>query len=226
MVFRKRKFPYKKKGKKYVAKKRPTSKMTIARAPVDATRAIALLYTDNVNLANSAVYNAATSHVLSANSIFDPDVTGVGHQPMYRDQMFEYYNHAYCFASKLVVEFSLRSTAVTDRRVAVYRRANTTTVTDMNALGTQPSAVIGNMSSRAVAPVKLSIGWSGKKTFNHKIVGHKDHQQDAGTGPAEQTYFHIACAPYESIADAIPTLVSIKIEYYVMFSEPVYRSGS
>lgn len=224
MVFRKRKFAYKK--KKYVAKKRPTRKMTIARSPVDAKRAMALVYTDNVNLANSAIYNSATTHVISANSIHDPDVTNVGHQPMYKDQMFQYYNHAYCYASRMTVEFSLRATSVTDRRIAVYRRLNATTVTDMNALTSQPSSVAGNMSSRAVVPVKLHIGFSGRKTFNHKIIGHKDHQQSEGVQPAEQTYYHISVAPYESIADAIPTLCSIKIEYYCIFSEPKYQAGS
>lgn len=34
-----------------------------------------------------------TYHLFRANGIFDPDVTGTGHQPLYRDQVADLYTN-------------------------------------------------------------------------------------------------------------------------------------
>lgn len=55
-----------------------------------ATKTVALRYVENFTLDASA--SSSDSYVFSANSIFDPNVTGAGHQPMFRDNYAALYN--------------------------------------------------------------------------------------------------------------------------------------
>lgn len=82
-----------------VAKKRKTSKHGRKRATVRAIRQPGLIVPDKLvttmTYASQVQYTpgvAAEDRAFNLNSIFDPDLSGVGHQPMGRDQLANFYN--------------------------------------------------------------------------------------------------------------------------------------
>ena len=61
------------------------------RSPVPLKMAATLLYSDQITLNPAA--GTVSKHVFSANGLFDPNITGVGHQPRGFDQYMALYNH-------------------------------------------------------------------------------------------------------------------------------------
>lgn len=54
---------------------------------------------------------ARALNAFAANGIYDPDITGVGHQPMYRDTYASIYNHYKVLGSKITVTWLPRTGA-------------------------------------------------------------------------------------------------------------------
>lgn len=53
----------------------------------------------------TAASGARSLNVFAANGIFDPDITGIGHQPLYRDQYAAIYDQYVVIGSKITVHF-------------------------------------------------------------------------------------------------------------------------
>jgi len=63
-----------------------------------------LRYCDTFNLASTA--GSVVAQLFAANGIFDPDISGIGHQPMYRDNFASIYDQYVVLGSKIKVTFS------------------------------------------------------------------------------------------------------------------------
>lgn len=61
-----------------------------------------LVYVDKFS--RNAGSAAAVSYYFSANSLFDPDRTGIGHQPMGFDQLMDLYDHFTVIGAKLTLK--------------------------------------------------------------------------------------------------------------------------
>jgi len=62
-----------------------------------------------LNLSSGALNYAL--QVFRGNSIFDPDLTGVGHQPLGHDQWANFYEYYRVLGSSIVVDFATQDTA-------------------------------------------------------------------------------------------------------------------
>ncbi len=78
--------------------------MTIRRSPMALKFKATLLYTDEINL-DPGVAGVAAYHSFRANDCFDPDETGVGHQPRGFDQIIPMYEHFTVIGSKMKATF-------------------------------------------------------------------------------------------------------------------------
>jgi len=88
-----------------------------------------LLYHDKYNLATATL--APAIQVFRANSMFDPDFTGTGHQPMYRDQIVAQYQTYKVLSAKFHYEFS---TSNTNNGIVSVMAYNSTPPTDLNEI--------------------------------------------------------------------------------------------
>lgn len=66
-----------------------------------------LRYCDTYQLTGTA--GARGLNVYAANGIYDPDITGGGHQPLYHDNYFNLYNHYEVLSSKIKVTFCAKA---------------------------------------------------------------------------------------------------------------------
>lgn len=173
---------------------------------------------------NTAVSTAALGalgyYVYSCNSLFDPNVTGTGHQPMYFDQLCGIYDHYTVIGSKMVVKMCSSGTSNSPFRVGIYVNDDATvTPTTANALLEHSS----NISWKQIPPgcnnmFTLTCKWGAKKTFGGSILGNDNLQGSVTTSPSEQSMFVLFIESNDG--GTVNTLVAdISIEYITVWDE-------
>jgi len=168
----------------------------------------------NPGLAGTAWYN------FSANGLYDPNVTGTGHQPLGFDQLMLMYDHYTVIGAKITV-----TVVNTD---ATYPQIIGIKVADEVQSETNVSRVIenGNVNYTTIgayksdqAVVTLSRKLSIKKFFR-KPINDSEFQGSASANPTEQVFFSIFCSNTTDSFDSAAVRFHVKIDYIAVFREP------
>lgn len=192
-----------------------TRKTPIYRVPYGGfsqTKVVRLKYCDQYTITSLA--GTMASYEWRANSIFDPDYTSGGHQPMFRDIYAGLYNKYRVLSSKITV-----------KAVPFPNEAHCCVLylDDSTGLPATLSAVREQNVTKSEAIVEsqgknnyLSLTYSAKKVFG------KDNDDETlasvGGNPANQQLFSIASQNLNSAVGTNCQLV-VKIEYWVQFSD-------
>jgi hypothetical protein len=164
-----------------------------------------------------------TNYFYSANGLYDPDITGTGHQPMGFDQLMLLYNQYSVIKSKIsVTTYSGTSSAV---RAGVYLSPDTTSITDPIRLmenGLIRSVVVeGLLAPGYIKTISTNCDvalYFGRQTEDDVVVD-KTLGGSAAANPTEQVYFAIthwnafAASTYTNYMDVV-------VEYDAVFWEP------
>lgn len=200
-----------------------TSLRAITNLPYPQKLKRTLRYVHGVETFNPGVAGSAASYVFSANGMYDPNITGLGHQPMGFDEYMAVYDHYTVIGAKITVTFLSNDTS--------YPITFGVTAQDNNSAITNAEAAIengrtlcetltlkGGCRDQATISYPLSISkFFGK---GKKIFGERSYSGDAGSNPSEQVYFVVWASPLNSSADATGGQATIHIEYVAIFSEP------
>lgn len=160
------------------------------------------------------------NHVFSANDLYDPDVTGTGHQPRGFDQFMGMFDHFNVIGSKITVRFINSDSIVQGVCCTVRLRDDSTPTANITTIREDPGitqTILGHSASGRNMGV-LKKGFSAKRFFGKSLAA--DNQQGSATsGPLEQAYYHInTSASASGNIDAVECYVTI--DYTVIFSEP------
>jgi hypothetical protein len=169
-------------------------------------------------------------HVFSANGLYDPDITGTGHQPRGFDQLIPLYDH-------YVV---MKSVA----RVQLYSRSSDVSIVGGIALlnvSAAQSDFIDYMEQARVEgsllPYYLTSGAQPEPRvhylkFNaHEFMGIPDPltagklQGTISANPTDGAFFHIYAQASDGSTSSTTTAL-VELEYDVMFIEPVPVASS
>lgn len=203
---------------------------------------VRLSYADAYNLTVSGSAGSST-RVYSTVSIYDPDVTGIGHQPLMRDLWASQYDYYTVMAFHYRIElYNCGNDAITYTAVGtssqkvggvvatLIRTTNQSDVTNMGTGTPFPACEMKNTEMQALWPDR-SIEFSGTLTPGDFIVDAKDQDADTtwtavGSNPAVQRYIGLAMnsvnsggfvgaseTPYSNIQ------VVIKFDYDVQFTQ-------
>lgn len=194
-------------------------RLTAMRAPsgVPTQNVCKMRYVQRIAIAAGP---AMVAHLFRANSIFDPDLTGIGHQPMGHDQMVALYNHYTVLGSKITVAWGTHDPN-TECVCGVYL--------DSNGISGY-SSYEGVIEARKGAYRLLTDNrnakyttckYSAKKFFQLADVMDNTDRIGAAVGnnPVEDVAFVVWGQP-GNFTSSVTMEALVKIEYIVKFSEP------
>lgn len=183
------------------------------------SKLVRMRYVDQLSL--NAGIGAIAGHTFRANSIFDPDQSGAGHQPMGHDQWTTFYNHYVVLGSKITVTFSNEDSG--DPMLAGVLLNDDTTLTSSSV-----TSIIENGKGRychldtAGGPgVRTCVEkFSAKRFFKCDVKDRTDLKATFGTNPAEEAFFVVWTAAMNVASDPSVVYATVKIDYLVLLSEP------
>lgn len=227
-----RKRKYERKTTVYRRKKRKKSRRRrIPKGLFAKTTKMAFRYVDTVTINPDAGSNFVYL-TYSANGMYDPDTTGIGHQPYGFDQYMQFYNHYTVIGAKMNVKFQAPAPTTT--------AAGTAYVGIMQTAGPTPGITSINTvqeSKRSNCRIQPLAGTARATSINStvnlsKVFGQKVLQEDnnAGTAtsqPAEQWYWQIMAATNSvGVVNPDPIQCLVTIDYIVILHEPKDIAGS
>lgn len=174
-------------------------------------------YADNFTLTNTA--GAGVFYLFSCNGLYDPNISGTGHQPSYFDNLAAIYNHYTVIASRIKISVTTATTQSCPVNVGCFLNDDTSVAGSFLAALEQPSSKGQLLQvNGGAAPLILTNSWSAKATFGGSILGNDNLQGSSGTNPSEQTYYTIVTGPADS-STATVTYFLVEIEYIAIWDE-------
>lgn len=164
---------------------------------------------------NPGAAGIPATYVFSANGLFDPNITGIGHQPRGFDQIKVLFDHYYVTKSTIKVTFMSGGSQGGSAICGIQLK-------DDNVAGANMCQEMENRNCCYGGLPWTSSVLTKQLTFNSKsFFDIKDRQLygDQTTNPADQAYFIIFAQPTHG-ADIGAIDVFVEISYETTWSEP------
>lgn len=224
MAWVKKKFAKKPKQKKFFQKPKQKQRTNVVNRPISSLGLgfpkkvqMSHKYMGSVVLGSTA--GSLATQVFSCNGMYDPDITNIGHQPLYYDQMTALYNHYTVIGSRIDVKFVPSSSFDGGLAVGGYINDDTTvTPGSFPAIIEQSLAKYSYLNYNSAVPPKITLNWSAKKYFGGSILANDLLQGQAGTNPNEQSYFTLFMQPLNG-ASTISIFCEVVITYIAIWKE-------
>lgn len=177
-------------------------------------------YYDQNNFSTGAV--ASGGYVFTANGLWDPNITGTGHQPMGFDQIMVFYEHYTVTSSRITVNF-FNNDADDSVVVGILLAPDANIETNFSKLNENGlltkrwlNANSGNGNNKCTLTVRADIAkLNGKNT----VIDDDIFRGDATSNPTEQSYFHLF-AYNQVTVNPVTVYFEVLLEFTVKFTEP------
>lgn len=206
-------------------RRRPYRKGTLVaqpRSPIADSQVVHMKYCDLIQINSGA--GTAASHLFSCVDIFDPDVTGTGHQPMGHDNWAAFYKFYRVIGAKIRVTFTPQGAGNTSSAIGAVSVKGTSTLdssasTVIERAGTRWSNIGNNYGKDGVT---LTKGFSAKKFFCIKDLRDTNTTRALfGASPNEAAFFHVSVFNPDGATDNSNVNATVEIQYAVMLTERV-----
>jgi len=182
-----------------------------------------LRYSDSFQLTSTA--GTVATYVFAANGMFDPNVTGTGHQPMGFDQMMVFYNHYCVTKARLILVASNASSVPTS--VVLRQDASPTPITTIDRIleigGNSYVHLDAAGSTNAQKELKLSLDIAKLQGITWTaLMADSTLRGDSASNPTELSYFH--CQVMSAAGFTAVVNFDVLIEFTSYFMEP--RDGT
>lgn len=167
------------------------------------------------------------NYVFSANGLYDPNVTGTGHQPRAFDQLMTFFDHYVVLGAKITVTPVKLDTAntvpgyfgilVSDDGITVAGHT-LLDIMETRLNKSNRTKLVGFNYDMAKTSRSISAKFSARKFFHKNVKGDDIFRGSASSNPSEQAYFEI----YHSSVngnDPDPCTFFVQIEYIALFTE-------
>lgn len=174
-----------------------------------------LKYIEAISL-NPGVAGVPATYVFSANGAYDPNITGVGHQPRGFDQLAALYDHYYVMNATIKITWtSLRASSTENFVVGVQLQDDATPEADMiQAMEGRHTDYTCIQSSGDIKKTSLKFNAQSFFSINDRLT-YGDRTQN----PGDQAYFVCFVQPPTALdQNAVEGIV--EIQYDIKFTEP------
>jgi len=163
------------------------------------------------------------AYIYSCNGIYDPNITGAGHQPSGFDQLMTMYDHFVVIGAKAIVTFVNNDTSDA-MIVGIDIRDSVNAEPDSRVIIESGTAKYANISERASGANQITLEY---KVNPSRFLGRSKPLSDpqlkgsATANPTEQCYFHIFAGNLDDQGTlGTSVTANIIIEYQVILIEP------
>lgn len=170
------------------------------------------------------------AHTFRANSLYDPDQTGVGTVVPGYTHMFEKYDHCTVVGARIVCDFECTNTSgdhtILMGIIPTDGGSLDASVADANGFRIARRSVYkhmkhGNGESSPMRRIKYNLDIAKFNGIPRSIVGDSRYAHQAGSNPSEQTYFQVVAGALDDAETSIPTTrVAVYMEFRCVFTEP------
>lgn len=230
-TFRKTKKAYR---RKRFSRRRFLGKRRLVRSGFPAQCTVKLAYVDSISLDAIAGPDSFAYYIFRANSAYDPDFTGTGHQPMGFDEYMKLYDHYQVkWSSIKVTNMPTQSTGnatpivwgvhISDSPTALAQMNNVNML--MEQRNTGPFRIGGLRDSTT----NIRLNTIRRSVNVRRFLGHKDPsllRGDAISNPSEDIYYTIWATARSSPFNPGAEAFDVHMEMIVTFSEPKYMTQS
>lgn len=192
----------------------------IIRGPtiVPDSYSVKLIYSDTQGLTSTS--GALAKYQYRGNSLYDPDFTGTGNQPVGFDELMLLYNKFRVMGSKITVRATVGATTQTDDLVVLPTVTSTLTGVSNDTIAEQPFAKRRIGKFGFITPTITQYTSTGAMYGQSKqaVRSEDDFAGDASNNPNNVWFWSISYQPVDRTSNQA-IYFSCKIEYYCTFYE-------
>jgi hypothetical protein len=154
------------------------------------------------------------TYQFSTNGMYDPNITGTGHQPMWFDQTVAIYDQYHVMKSTI----SYTIVAVnTPTMFTLWIDDDTSTTTDTNA-AEQNTSLVKVVLATAIRPTVLTKTWNAKDYFGGDILDNTALYGSSAGNPIEQMYFTLGAQSMDGVTTISYTML-VTVTYEAIWDE-------
>jgi len=212
MAYRKKTGARKRAPRRKVAPRRRVPRAIVRSNPFPLQNIVKMRYGCVIQLNASAA--GSDKWLFYANSIYDPDYTGAGHQPYGHDTWASVYNHYEVQKSRISCTFTSDNNSTTNTAtqiVGIAIKDDLTVESNFDTIREAKGAHYGlmNVSSKKT----ITNGFNMKKMFPR--TSSESSGAQFGANPTEQAIYQVFITGITGAADPAPTNVMVTIDYTV-----------
>ncbi len=161
---------------------------------------------------------AIGSYVYRWNSTFDPNFTGTGHQPLYRDVYASVYDHYSVIAARAIIRITYVD-ADSPIFVSVNTDDDSTFTTTAQTVAEQSHGVSDLMTplSGSHSYKEFIVNWSAQQVLGIDPYVTESYKTPVGENPSEESYLAVLAATTDTTTASIN--FQIILEQTVLWSE-------
>lgn len=177
---------------------------------------------------NPGVGGTASYYVYNLSSLFDPNRTGIGHQPIGFDEMMGIYQYYTVIGARARVTFTNQDTS-NDQLVVLQIKAHDSASADVANIIENGRCVwntVTKSDGSSDSEKTMTINYSANKFFSKNVVGDADYQGDIASNPQENAWLHLYAQPSVPGTDSGLVQATVLIEYIAVMTDPLQIAQS
>jgi hypothetical protein len=166
----------------------------------------------------SSVSGSVAQYGFRWNSIFDPDYTSAGHQPLYRDTYAAIYDQYAVISARAKITFASQSTS-TPAYISVVTDddASPSSTGDTLAEMSHGISTLLGTSAGGRGVHEISTSWDCKKVLGIDPFASETYKTAQAANPSEQSYLWIT--NIATGGGTVDVLINVLMEFDVLFTE-------
>lgn len=174
-------------------------------------------YVETLQLSEGGAF---VHHLFTANGMFDPNISGLGHQPMYFDTMSPLYHHYHVLTSKIKWTIVPFGTAVQNPYKIITWVNGDSAVTGSGESFSEQTSAKTRYAQGGINPDRMVLydSFSTYKTFGPAPMANNELRGNNATNPNEQAFYQVTFRSLDGVSP-INIYVIAEIEYTAVWSE-------